>query len=147
MKPPPSLIICHVISLFLSSAVSHLVTSWVRSLTAEPRKFPPRSCLRSCRDPKIYQSQWVTLSQKVTSWWVGGWTNPIEKYARQIGSYPQGSGWKFQKLFELPPPRWIVFVVSGGISYSSTIHGSVTGLVTWILEPKFYKFTVRSTRL
>ncbi len=24
----------------------------------------------------------------------GGWTNPIEKYARQIGSFPQGSGWK-----------------------------------------------------
>ena len=23
---------------------------------------------------------------------VGGWTNPIEKYARQIGSFPQGSG-------------------------------------------------------
>ena len=28
---------------------------------------------------------------------VGGWTNPLEKYARQIGSFPQGSGWKFQK--------------------------------------------------
>ena len=25
---------------------------------------------------------------------VGGWTNPFEKYARQIGSSPQGSGWK-----------------------------------------------------
>ena len=25
---------------------------------------------------------------------VGGWTNPSEKYARQIGSFPQGSGWK-----------------------------------------------------
>ena len=23
--------------------------------------------------------------------------NPFEKYARQIGSFPQGSGWKFQK--------------------------------------------------
>ena len=40
-------------------------------------------------------------------WWgllVGGWTNPFEKYARQIESFPQGSGWKFQKIFELPPP-------------------------------------------
>ena len=27
---------------------------------------------------------------------VGGF-NPFEKYARQIGSFPQGSGWKFQK--------------------------------------------------
>ena len=25
---------------------------------------------------------------------VGGWTNPFEKYARRIGSSPQGSGWK-----------------------------------------------------
>ena len=25
---------------------------------------------------------------------VGGWTNPFEKYARQIGSFPQFSGWK-----------------------------------------------------
>ena len=30
---------------------------------------------------------------------VGGWTNPIEKYARQIGNLPQGSGWK-EKIFE-----------------------------------------------
>ena len=33
---------------------------------------------------------------------VGGF-NPFEKYARQIGSFPQGSGWKY-KIFELPPP-------------------------------------------
>ena len=25
---------------------------------------------------------------------VRGWTNPSEKYARQIGSFPQISGWK-----------------------------------------------------
>ena len=36
-----------------------------------------------------------------TSWWF--FTNPFEKYARQIGSFPQGSGWKL-KMFELPPP-------------------------------------------
>ena len=30
---------------------------------------------------------------------------PFEKYARQIGSFPQFSGWKFPKIFELPPPR------------------------------------------
>ena len=28
---------------------------------------------------------------------VGGWTNPFEKYARQISSFPQGSGWKLKK--------------------------------------------------
>ena len=30
---------------------------------------------------------------------VGGWTNPSEKYARQIESFPRGSGWKY-KIFE-----------------------------------------------
>ena len=35
------------------------------------------------------------LKQKL----LGGWTKPSEKYARQIGSFPQGSGWK-QELFE-----------------------------------------------
>ncbi len=25
----------------------------------------------------------------IQSWLVGGWTNPFEKYARQIGSFPQ----------------------------------------------------------
>ena len=32
-------------------------------------------------------------------WLGGGWTNPSEKNARQIGSFPQGSGWK-KKIFE-----------------------------------------------
>ena len=35
---------------------------------------------------------------------VGGF-NPSEKYARQIGSSPQNSGWK-SKIFELPPPSY-----------------------------------------
>ena len=40
----------------------------------------------------------------------GGWTNPFEKYARQIGSSnPNFSGWKFQTCLQPPPPRnlWI----------------------------------------
>ncbi len=33
-------------------------------------------------------------------WWlVGGWTNPFEKYARQIGSFPQGSGVKIKNIW------------------------------------------------
>ena len=37
---------------------------------------------------------------------VGGWTNPSETYARQIGIiFPQSSGWKFlKKRVETPPP-------------------------------------------
>ena len=36
---------------------------------------------------------------------VGGWTNPFEKYARQNGNFPQGSGWKLNKYLK-PPPRY-----------------------------------------
>ena len=39
------------------------------------------------------------------AWLVGGWTNPFEKYAREVGNLPQGSGWKWN-IFELPPPSW-----------------------------------------
>ena len=35
---------------------------------------------------------------------LAGAFNPSEKYARQIGSFPQGSGWKKQ-MFEVSPPR------------------------------------------
>ena len=35
---------------------------------------------------------------------VGGWTNPFEKYGSKWVHLPQFSGWKFQKIFELPPP-------------------------------------------
>ena len=45
---------------------------------------------------------------------VGGF-NPFEKYARQIGSFPQGSGWKWKRV--KPPPRYtwkaIVVINSG----------------------------------
>ena len=36
---------------------------------------------------------------------VGGWTNPFEKHARQIGSCPQGSGVKIIKKSLKPSPR------------------------------------------
>ena len=38
---------------------------------------------------------------------VGGWTNPFDRYAHQIGSFPQGSGWKEKHL--KPPPSFSSF--------------------------------------
>ena len=40
---------------------------------------------------------------------VGGWTNPLEKYAREIGSFPQGSGVKLQEIFWVARTQRIVF--------------------------------------
>ena len=48
---------------------------------------------------------------------VGGWTNPSEKYARQIGSCPQG--WNIPKIFELPPPRELVVFFSQSLDTNS----------------------------
>jgi len=40
---------------------------------------------------------------------LGGGFNPFEKYDRQIGSFPQGSGMKIPKIFELPPPSYFQY--------------------------------------
>jgi len=51
----------------------------------------PISYLR--QETQIQESQ---MDQR--SWFfVGGWTNPFEKYARQNGNLPKGSGWKLKK--------------------------------------------------
>ena len=55
----------------------------------------------ACLPKKSHKTLWKHNPQLVA-----GWTNPFEKYARQIGFIvPKFSGWKFQKLFELPPPK------------------------------------------
>ena len=46
---------------------------------------------------------------------VCGWTNPFEQYARQIGSSPRTSGWKFQKYVSCHHPE-----SNGGLPGSST---------------------------
>ncbi len=51
---------------------------------------------------------------------VGGWTNPFEKYARQIGSSPHRQGWKEKSL--KPPPRL------GWFFPSPIIYGNVMGV-------------------
>ena len=37
----------------------------------------------------------VNSNVRIIDFLVGGWTNPFEKYAHQIESFPQGSGWKY----------------------------------------------------
>ena len=48
----------------------------------------------------------IILHQSLTSWWF----QPVwNSYAHQIGSFPQFSGWKIPRIFELPPPILNVF--------------------------------------
>ena len=47
--------------------------------------FPP-----NCDPQKMWQQFSTRCPQNADL--VGGWTNPFEKYARQIGSSPQGKG-------------------------------------------------------
>ena len=48
-------------------------------------------------------------SSMIIDWYdrdlVGGWTNPFGKSESKWVHLPQGSGWTFQKMCELPPPR------------------------------------------
>ena len=57
-----------------------------------PSKKPPSTGWYDSRARHVWKQNNVNL--------VGGWTNPFEKYDRQIGSFPQGSGWKY-KMFEI----------------------------------------------
>ena len=50
---------------------------------------------------------WHFNNTLLYSWWF--FTNPSEKYAnRQIGSFPQGLGWKYQKYLLKPPPSLVL---------------------------------------
>ena len=53
--------------------------TWIPKMTGPGKVVPHFSFLGS-----LEKWLWFFL--------VGGWTNPIEKYARQIGSFPQGQG-------------------------------------------------------
>ena len=70
----------------------------------------PRSRLESQRDPLPDREGLMDLMKKIPSpgHWivdlVGGWTNPLEKYDRQIGSCPQGSGGKLKKYLSCHHP-------------------------------------------
>ena len=57
------------------------------------------------------QTQYITAKKHGQQFLVGGWTNPFEKYARQIGSFPKFSGWKFQKYLSCHQPGyfWCIF--------------------------------------
>ena len=59
------------------------------------------SYLFGVRDPCAIA---INLTRK-SSWWLN---HPFEKYARQIGSFPQGSGWRFQKCLKAPPRNMIL---------------------------------------
>ena len=70
---------------------------------SSPETFIPKSP-HPKNTPRIYGSL------------VGGWTNPYEKYARQIGSFFQGSRWTKDFLFKkpriIPFSKWIINMVS-----------------------------------
>ena len=63
----------------------------------------PSLKLTYCWWMNSWTSWYGSLSQYLPSLkLVGGWTNPSEKYARQIRSFPQGLGWTLKNM--KPPP-------------------------------------------
>ena len=53
---------------------------------------PPKKNHRACDDCREVGRQDLIDAQGADTWLVGGWTNPSEKYARQIGNLPQKRG-------------------------------------------------------
>ena len=90
----------------------------------QPEKNPPR--LKTFREVYKALPYREDRGQKIRSppmipnpHLVGGWTNPIEKYARQIGSSGKG---EHEIIFELPPPNiWLISMVNVD---KYTIYGS-----------------------
>ena len=79
------------------------------------RNASPQQGNRSKSGPRF--GPW-TSSPK--NWLVGGWTNPSEKYARQIGLFPQ-VGMKNKKYLK-PPTSWVYWsmvVVMRSCSHAS----------------------------
>ncbi len=65
----------------------HMVKKWMASHSQV-------LVVQSSPRTKQIHGSWVVPSTVALYLLVGGWTNPIEKYARQIGAFPQFSGWK-----------------------------------------------------
>ncbi len=70
---------------------------------------------------------------------VGGWTNPFEKYASQIGSFPQFSGWKLNKTLK-PSPTSRLFLLncpclstSGRLTFAPPSHAAPD---SWNASPR-----------
>ena len=72
------------------SPVTHLKPESVKAVKAA--KFPPPWEVWTSHREVLVGPMGPNLTEK--NHLAGGWTNPLEKYARQIGSSPQGSGWK-----------------------------------------------------
>ncbi len=105
-------------SFFTENVGKHTIY-WVfvyRSLPRKKRKVFPiclfsfrfsepghHTCLAQAKCLTFRSTPWVLTKclcnmtrgiHSITSWWLN---HPFEKYARQIGSFPEGSGWKFKK--------------------------------------------------
>ena len=62
--------------------------------------------------PRLQEWMRITDDQHSLCYYlVGGWTNPLKKNmrVRQIGSFPQFSGWKFPKIVGNPPSYAVMF--------------------------------------
>ncbi len=87
---------------------------------------------------KSEPSAWPFFSEPSTSTvlLVGGWTNPIGKYARQIGSFPPRFGVKIKKYLKPPPrlPELSELIYLGKLYWSSAICPDCLGNVPPLMD-------------
>ncbi len=72
-----------------------LSVTWTQlRCTVFPSRKPTKSEASSSKDESPTAKSLLNAIIILASWWLN---HPFQKYARQIGSFPQFSGWKFQK--------------------------------------------------
>ena len=72
---------------------------------------------------------------------VGGWTNPSEKYERQIGSFPQ-VGVKIPKILKKPPPRKEIKPFQRLTPHLSTPHVKFRGSIFYFIPCAKAEFVI-----
>ena len=84
-----------------------------------------KSVLQQSSSYEIFVRPFKSLSNAIL---VGGWTNPFEKYARQVGSSPQG-GVKKKRNHDLQggPLQWLYNWVTGATTL-------VIGVITQVIS-------------
>ena len=80
-------------------------------LDVDQQIYQGNNCVETLETRNISFQMWSTKRiwlNDLETMVVGGWTNPSEKYARQIGSFPQESRGENSKKSSKPPPSIVV---------------------------------------
>ena len=74
------------------------------------------NCLGTIRKCHLPTATQLVCKNLICILLVGGWTTPSEKYDRQLGPFPQISGWKWENVWVAATWSWICLKCSENVS-------------------------------